>query len=234
MPQPIPAGPAHHQPTRPAEAVDRLAGVGPDRPGREDEQPDRRRGREVMNGTRGRQAVADDQPRIERPGDQPPLHQPTGRPPARSPAGRRQPAPAPRRAGPVAPRWKSRWSRAPSQSRKPRSLSGRRARAWTQLGTNAKVSGCAPVRPSSPRDRARSIAAICASSRVKSKISELSWMRSSRVDLGKTTSPRCTCQRSVTCPVLLPEPWRSRERRVVEHFPRAIGDQASVTMPCSG
>ena len=76
-----------------------VARFGRHAPGRQHQQADRDRRREVVRGARRRQAVADDHPGIEGPGGQPPLHQQAGRPPARSPAGRRPPATstAPRR-----------------------------------------------------------------------------------------------------------------------------------------
>ena len=43
------------------------------------------------------------------------------------------------------------------------------------------------------------------SSSSKSKMSKFSSTRLRVTDFGKTTSPRCTCQRSVTCAGVLPQ-----------------------------
>ena len=96
-----------------------------------------------------------------------------------------------------------------------------------------KVSGWAPVRPSSPLSSAL-IIAMSVSSSSKSKISKFSLIRAGVVDFGKMMSPRCMCQRSVTWAAVLPS--RSAIAVMVgssRTAPWAIGDQASVAMPCS-
>ena len=70
---------------------------------------------------------------------------------------------------------------------------------------------------------------------MKSKSSKFSSIRDGVVDFGKTTSPRCTCQRSTTCAGVRPDAPAaiSVTTGSSSTLPCAIGDQASVTMPCA-
>ena len=63
---------------------------------------------------------------------------------------------------------------------------------------------------------------MSASSSSKSKIAKFSSIRLRVTDFGKTTSPRWTCQRSVTCAGGSAEPLGDpADHRVVEHLARA-------------
>jgi hypothetical protein len=63
-------------------------------------------------------------------------------------------------------------------------------------------------------------------------MSKFSRIRSSRIDFGKTMSPRSRCQRRVTCEGVLP--WAAATSPMTgspSTLPWAIGDQASTSTP---